>query len=313
MKTRNFLIAYLSTMLVTASTLTEVAYSAVVDQDLVAKALSLQKKGDCTAALIEFGNAIKKNPYDNVALLDRALLRFENLGDYKGAFDDINECLKINMIDSHALRTRAFFKETLGDTQGALIDYKEALHWYKNDPIALVNRGILYARRGEKKLALADFEKAISINQDMTAQFQRIRLLSDENAKRSSYAKMIKKKPIREYDYLALANVHAYFGNKEKGIATLNILLSKDASYSVAYFNRAVLREELGDHKAALADYDKCIEFKKSNPKAYYNRGILRERMNDREGSMNDLKRALELDPKLQLESAPKPFGLMTG
>jgi tetratricopeptide (TPR) repeat protein len=216
------------------------------------------------------------------------------------------------MIDSKALRTRADFKAEIGDTKGALIDYKEALHWNKKDPVAFANRGILHNRLGEKKLALADFEMAIAINHDLTAQFQRIRILSDKKLARESYEKMIKVKPTTQFDYLAIANAHAYFANKEKGIEALNQALSMDASYAVAYYNRAVLRTELGESKEALADYDKYIELNKSNPKAYFNRSLLKDRLNDREGSMNDLKRALELNPKLQLrENAPKPFGLM--
>lgn len=311
MKKSNRGIAFLTLILIAVSTNTIVTPT-FAEADHVEKALSLKRRGDLEGALKEFEKALQQDPNDNVALIDRALLRFDSLGDHKGGFDDINQALKVNMIDANALRTRANFKAETGDAAGALADYRDALKWRPNDAPSYVNRGILYAQLGKTDLALADFTKAIALNNDLTAQFNRIRLLSDKKAAGAGYEKLLRSKVHSPDDYLAQSNAHAYFGYKEKAIAVLNLALINDASYSVAYYNRAVLQAQLGDDKAALADYNKYIELNQNNPKAYYNRSLLREKMNDREGAMNDLKRALELEPQLKLRQAnPTPFSLM--
>lgn len=281
--------------------------------DPIFKATALERQGDWAGALQEYKKLLQKNPNDTVALIDRGNLLFRT-GNVKAAFEDVNNALKINMIDSEALRTRADFKAAGGDKKGALADYNEALKWNPKDAYAYVNRGILRESSGEKSLALHDFDMAYSLDHDITAQFHRLLLLPNHDTARTEYETLIKAGPnlTEPDDYLALSNLHAHFGNKEKAIAALNLSISRNASYAVAYFNRAVLRAEAGDEKGALADYDKYIELNKSNPKAYYNRSLLKERMNDREGSMNDLKRALELDPQLKLRQAdPKPFSLL--
>jgi len=284
---------------------------AAEETDLVEKALFLEKRGDRAGALLQYEKALQKDPNDSVALIDRANLRF-NTGDRQGGLADINRALKVNMIDFNALRTRADFKSEIGNKKGALADYAEAIKWNPKDALSYTNRGITRVGMGETKLALADFEKAISINNDLTARFNRIRLLPDQTAARAEYEKLTKTKVTTDDDHLALSNAHAHFGYKEKAIEELDKALKLNPSYAAALFNRAVLRDELGNKDGALADYNKYIELNASNPKVFFNRSLLRDKMGDREGSMNDLKRALELDPQLKMrEGTTKPFELL--
>lgn len=298
--------------IVSILSLLQPASAADVD-DAVEKALTLEKHGDRAGALLEYGKALQKDPNDSVALIDRAILRF-NSGERQAAFADIDRALKVNMIDFNALRTRADFKADSGNVKGALADYNEAIKWNKNDAAAYTNRGIMHANLGETKAALADFVKAVSIDNNLIARFNRMRLLPDQAAARAEYEKLSKIEAKNQSQHLTLSNAHNHFGFKELAVQELDKALSENPSYIAALYNRAVLRNELGNKDGALADYNKYIELNGSNPKAYYNRGLLRETMNDREGSMNDLKRALELDPQLKLrEGTPKPFELMLG
>ncbi|MBS1956780.1 MAG: hypothetical protein JST89_21505 [Cyanobacteria bacterium SZAS-4] len=283
------------------------------NSDFVEKALSLEKHGDRAGALLEYGKALRQDPNDSVALIDRAILKF-NSGEKQAAFADIDRALKVNMIDFNALRTRADFKAGSNNYKGALADYNEAIKWNKRDTSAYTNRGIMRVNMGETKEALADFEKAISIDNNLIARFNRLRLLPDQTAARAEYERLSKIEAKSQSQHLTLSNAHNHFGFKEKAVQELDAALSENPSYIAALYNRAVLRNELGNKDGSLADYNKYIELNGSNPKAYFNRGLLRESMNDREGSMNDIKRALELDPQLKLrEGTPKPFELMLG
>jgi tetratricopeptide (TPR) repeat protein len=259
--------------------------------------LPRQRAGDKEGALTEFSKAIQTNPNDSIAFIDRAILRF-GTGDRKGGFEDINLALKINTIDFNALRTRADFKAETGDTKGALRDYAEAIKWNANDTAAYTNRGITLIKQGDQKGALDDFKKAIALHSA--------------------------KAPDAE-TYFAVATLHYYLGLKDEALGLFTKAIILNPSYAHAFFNRAVLCEELGQEKISkddraknaqlsLADYDKCLELDSMNARAYYNRSLLKELLHDREGSMNDLKRAIEIDPQLKTrDGRSTPFELMPG
>lgn len=287
---------------------------AAVEIDHIARAIHLERQGDCAAALAEYAAALKANPNDVVALIDRSNLRID-MGDQNGALQDINRVLQLNPIDPDALCLKADIEASEGDYKNALADYDKAIKWKRiNDSSMYTNRGIMQMKRGENELALHDFETAIAINNDLTAQFNRMRLLNDKAAIKAAYDRINKVVPKNASDHLILANAHSVYGDSVKALKELDIALSKNHALFTARFNRAVLRAESGDKPGALLDYDEYIRLNKTNPKAYYNRGLLREKLNDRQGSMEDLKHALELDPHLKLnETSPTPFSIVLG
>jgi tetratricopeptide (TPR) repeat protein len=112
-------------------------------------------------------------------------------------------------------------------------------------------------------------------------------------------------------DHFTLGNAHCNFGKPELGLTEFDKAIQLNPSYALAYYNRAVLREEKGDKVGALDDYSKAIKFDQNNPKAYFNRYLIRESMGDHEAATNDLNRALQLDPEVQMKSRNKPMKLM--
>jgi protein O-mannosyl-transferase len=73
----------------------------------------------------------------------------------------------------------------------------------------------------------------------------------------------------------------------------------KNASYNArGYYNRGLVRKELGDEEGAKQDYTKAIELKPDYSQAYNNRANIEANFNDNEKAMEDYNRAIELDPK---------------
>jgi tetratricopeptide (TPR) repeat protein len=66
-----------------------------------------------------------------------------------------------------------------------------------------------------------------------------------------------------------------------------------------AYLNRGILKnEKLNDVKGALADFDQSIALNPNNTSAYLNRGILKnEKLNDVNGALADLNQFIVLEP----------------
>lgn len=58
---------------------------------------------------------------------------------------------------------------------------------------------------------------------------------------------------------------------------------------------RGILRERLGDHRAAIADYDEALRRDERSAAALANRGVARAELGDLAGGADDLRRALAL------------------
>jgi tetratricopeptide (TPR) repeat protein len=66
-----------------------------------------------------------------------------------------------------------------------------------------------------------------------------------------------------------------------------------------AYFNRGVVKYDLGDKQGALADFNKAIELDPNLTTAYNNRGNFKYESGDNQGALADCNKAIELDPNL--------------
>jgi tetratricopeptide (TPR) repeat protein len=84
------------------------------------------------------------------------------------------------------------------------------------------------------------------------------------------------------------------------GLADYNRTIAIDPNYYLAYNNRGLLKEnELNDPQGALADYNQAIAIDPNNSFAYNNRGGLKKnKLNDPQGALADYNRAIQLNPK---------------
>jgi tetratricopeptide (TPR) repeat protein len=63
------------------------------------------------------------------------------------------------------------------------------------------------------------------------------------------------------------------------------------------YVNRGIVQDELGQHKAAIADYTKAITLKPDLHLAYYNRANAQAQMKQYPKAIADYSKAIELNP----------------
>ena len=61
-----------------------------------------------------------------------------------------------------------------------------------------------------------------------------------------------------------------------------------EPSYTKAYNNRGVVKDELKDYQGAISDYNEAIRIDPNHTKAYYNRGILKKELKDYQGAISD-------------------------
>jgi tetratricopeptide (TPR) repeat protein len=86
---------------------------------------------------------------------------------------------------------------------------------------------------------------------------------------------------------------------KREAVAQFNRAVELNPRYVIAYFMRAIAKDQLNDQQGALADYNKAISLNPKYAEAYYNRGLLKEdKLNDPQGALADYNKAIALNPK---------------
>jgi tetratricopeptide (TPR) repeat protein len=86
-------------------------------------------------------------------------------------------------------------------------------------------------------------------------------------------------------------------GDKMGAIADYSEVLRIQSDHDVAYNNRALVRYELGDHVGAIADLQQAILCNSQNAVAHCNRGVLQLRQGDKLSAIEDFSAAIQIDP----------------
>ena len=85
-------------------------------------------------------------------------------------------------------------------------------------------------------------------------------------------------------------------GQYQAAIADLDRAIELNQAYSAAYTNRGIAKNGLGQHQAAIADHDRAIELNQAFIAAYNNRGIAKDDLGQHQAAIADYDRAIELN-----------------
>lgn len=83
--------------------------------------------------------------------------------------------------------------------------------------------------------------------------------------------------------------------NIQQSISDLTQIIEIDSNNPYAYYNRALMKFNIGDRESALNDMDKCISINKNIAEAYYNRAIINMSLNNFDKAIIDMSKAGEL------------------
>jgi tetratricopeptide (TPR) repeat protein len=87
----------------------------------------------------------------------------------------------------------------------------------------------------------------------------------------------------------------------EGAIAEFSAAIEADPSMALAYYNRALAYENLGDAENAVADYSKAIEVKADFQEAYVNRGRVYAQTGETDAAIADFSEGIRLNENDQL------------
>ena len=82
-----------------------------------------------------------------------------------------------------------------------------------------------------------------------------------------------------------------------QALADFDRVIQLDSTNSLTYFNRAMLRTQIGDYNRALEDYDRVALYSPNNVLVYYNRAGVHAQLGEIEEAVKDYTSAIELYP----------------
>lgn len=85
--------------------------------------------------------------------------------------------------------------------------------------------------------------------------------------------------------------------DKARAMEDFNTSIRLNPYYAKAFYNRAILRQELNDVGGAISDYSEVIKLDPKYIEAYNNRGSLLKKKGDLSGAISDFDAAIRVDP----------------
>ena len=274
--------------------------------------------------LADLDSAIKADPTSSDALQARALLRLE-AQDVNGAVEDLQSLLKLdptnqaiaqaaveqlvkmNRVDDAVkllsdtlatnpneglYRLRGIIFRTQGKEDEALEDFGKALAMQPKDPISLLQRAEISLARGDVKSAKRDLREALRVSPQVADSFAAIRVRCYIAAEEGRMADAIndmkvlsESAPDDAFWQLQLANLYLQDKRPKQAIETATAIITREPKNVSALRLRADTLLGVGDHLAAIKDYEKALEY-----------GI--EEPTQRSGVLNNLSWVLATSPK---------------
>ena len=93
-------------------------------------------------------------------------------------------------------------------------------------------------------------------------------------------------------------DVKSNMGDHKDAIADYDRAIELNPQDAIAYNSRGTAKDNMGNYEDAIADYDRAIEFDPKYAMAYGNRGNTKSKLGNYEDAVVDINRAIELNPQ---------------
>ena len=249
-----------------ASEAPQVEKEELTAQEWFEKGYVFQEDKNFSEAIRCYSEAIRLQPDDAAAYVNRGIARKAN-NDLPGALADYDEAIRLKPDYAAAYYNRGNARKANNDLPGALANFDEAIRLKPDYAAAYYNRG--NARRANNDLpgALADYDEAIRLKPDFAEAYNNRGVARSDN------------------------------NDLPGALADHDEAIRLKPDFAEAYNNRGVARSDNNDLPGALADHDEAVRLKPDLAEAYVNRGNARRANNDLPGALADYDEAIRLKP----------------
>ena len=219
--------------------------------------------GDADAAIQGFLHVLEKDGED-IETLDAVARAFASQEKYETALGHIQKAIELEPSDPGGYTLRASVYLMQNEVQQALKDLEKALELEPRDLAALLMRAQVYAQERQFEKADADLERALRIRPGLA---EAMMLRSSIAAAAGEFDKaiqqlqrLLRRDPGNVELKLQIAVLYQANQRPRKAIEIYNGLLEENPEQIDALRSRGDALLGVGDHAAAVADYEKALE-----------------------------------------------------
>jgi tetratricopeptide (TPR) repeat protein len=270
-------------------------------QEALTRGMALGQRGDHDAAIAEFTTAIRLNPKDPSAYLERATaLTFKQ--EDERALADLNEALGLDPKNARARNNRGIQYQEKGDLDRAIADFSEAIQADPGFTRAYYNRGAALVTKGDLDAAIRDFDAALRIDPTVAGGYvdRGNAYLQKGDHKRAvaDFDVAIRLDPEDVDAYNGRAYAYAAQGDLDRAIADFSTVVQKAPDAWIAFMNRGNLYLQTNKVDLAIKDLNEAARLNPHEPSVFLNRGMAFKKKDELARAIADYSEAVRLNPK---------------
>lgn len=263
-----------------------------------ARAVLRMEKSDINGAIEDLKVLLKQDP-TNEAVAQVAVEQLVELGRTADALSLLSDALQASPSEG-LYRLRGIIYRAEGKEDEALADFSKALAMQPKDPISLLQRAEISLSRGDVKSAKRDLGEAIRVEPRVVDSVAAVRVrcyIAVEEGRLADAINdmnlIVQTNPKDSFWALQLSSLYVQDKRPRKAIELINEILTREPKNVSALRTRADTLLGLGDHAAAIKDYQTALEV-----------GI--ESSQQKSGVLNNLAWVLATSPKDELRNGER-------
>jgi len=258
------------------------------------------KRGDYDGALAALDNALRSNPDDIEAYLQRGEL-FTLHGQRDQAFEDLNRAVKLDPKGAIGFVERSELYTIAGDADHALADADRAIQLDPTFEAAYAARAEAYAAKEAWDRAMQDASVAIRLGPKSIAGYLTrshiYELTGDYQHALDDADRAVRIQPESATALNARCWNDAILSRLDSALSDCNAAVALRPYSAEILDSRAFINLKAGKFDLALADYNAALAVNPRFASSLYGRGLTKQGMGDQPGGKVDLKAAENIDP----------------
>jgi len=225
------------------------------------RAVFLRSRKKLSEALAEVDAVLEKSPDDANALILQGEV-FRELGKNDAALESFDRATELAPKTPGPYQHRGEIYRNLGEYDKALVEFNKVLEFQPDEPLTLVHRAEAYLRSNRLEEALADVDLVLEKQQIVLAHRIRAEVLANMNRLQEAIDEMERVSaamPNQVELKMQLALYYQVDKQPRKAIEIYDKILEQQSNNIQALRNRGDAYLTLGEHSAAIADFEQAL------------------------------------------------------
>jgi len=265
------------------------------------RAISKYNLGDYKGAEQDLSAAINIKPNYPEALLYRGICR-ERMMNFNDAINDFDRALKLEPYNAEIYVSKAFTKSMMQEHSAAIEVCNQAIKIDKQNERAYLCRAWNRFRIYDLEGALQDYDKALQINKFSDDTYTKRGLVKAFKLNYSGaiddFTEALKIDSVNTHTWYQLGRVYSELEQPEQALQCYEKMVEIDPQSALGYSERAQIRHELGDTNGAIEDYTMVIVLTKGHLLTYFSRGSIYYELGKYSAAIEDFNQSISIYPE---------------